>query len=102
MHVMSTLQRRKIWNIGPRRAKGERDDVAYFEPLKNLKLPRGTELYLGLVHRTDGIAGARGRLAAAKTVLTDFGVATECGFGRRPPESVSALLDLHRETALLD
>ena len=79
-----------------------RDDVAYFAPLKHLSRPRETELYLGLVHRTDGIAGARRRLNAAKQVVTDFGIATECGFGRRPPETISALLDLHREVALAD
>jgi len=80
----------------------DRDDVAYFKPLKDLKLPPGTELYLGLVHRTDGVAGARRRLAAAKEVVTDFGVATECGFGRRPPDTVPTLLDLHRDVAFLD
>ena len=78
----------------------ERDDVAYFAPLKGLKLDPRTELYLGLVHRTDGLAGARRRLAAAKQVVTDFGVATECGFGRRPPETVPDLIELHREVAL--
>ena len=78
----------------------ERDDVAYFSPLKGLKLDPRTELYLGLVHRTDGLAGARRRLAAAKQVVTDFGVATECGFGRRPPETVPDLIELHREVAL--
>ena len=77
----------------------DRDDVAYFTPLKGLKLGHGTELYLGLVHRTDGIDGARRRLAAAKQVVTDFGVATECGFGRRPPETVPGLIDLHFEVA---
>jgi hypothetical protein len=77
----------------------ERDDVAYFAPLKGLKLDSGTELYLGLVHRTDGLAGAHRRLAAAKQVVTDFGIATECGFGRRPPETVADLIDLHREVA---
>ena len=77
-----------------------REDVAYFEPLKGLKLDPRTELYLGLVHRTDGLAGARRRLAAAKQVVTDFGIATECGFGRRPPETVLELIDLHREVAL--
>ena len=75
----------------------DRDDVAYFTPLKGLKLGHGTELYLGLVHRTDGIDGARRRLAAAKQIVSDFGVATECGFGRRPPETVPALIDLHFE-----
>jgi hypothetical protein len=77
----------------------DRDDVAYFTPLRGLKLPRETELYLGLVHLTDGVAGARRRLDAAKQVVSDFGIATECGFGRRPPETVSALLELHRAVA---
>jgi hypothetical protein len=52
------------------------------------------------VHRTDGLAGAKRRLAAAQQVVTDFGIATECGFGRRPPETVPDLIDLHREVAL--
>ena len=74
----------------------EREDVAYFAPLKGLKLNPGTELYLGLVHRTDGLAGAQRRLAAAKEVVTDFGIATECGFGRRSPAVVRELLALHK------
>ena len=77
----------------------EREDVGYFAPLKGLKLAPGTELYLGLVHRTDGLAGAQRRLAAAKQVVTDFGIGTECGFGRRPPETVPDLIELHREVA---
>lgn len=77
----------------------EREDVAYFAPLKGLKLDPKTELYLGLVHLTDGLAGAKRRLAAAKKVVTDFGIATECGFGRRPPETVRDLIELHREVA---
>ena len=77
----------------------EREDVAYFAPLKGLNLDPKTELYLGLLHRTDGVAGAKRRLAAAKQVVTDFGIATECGFGRRPPETVSDLIELHREVA---
>jgi hypothetical protein len=79
----------------------ERDDIAYFEPLKQLKLPPNTELYLGLIHLTDGVAGAKRRLATAKQIVSDFGVATECGFGRRPPETIPQLLDLHREVASL-
>ena len=73
----------------------DRDDVAYFAPLANLNLPANTELYLGLVHMTDGLEGAQRRVAAARQVITDFGVATECGFGRRPPETVPALVALH-------
>ncbi len=78
-----------------------RDDDAYFAPLGGLKLKPGTELYLGLVHFTDGIDGARRRLAAARRVVTEFGVATECGLGRRSPGTIPGLLALHREIAEL-
>jgi hypothetical protein len=78
-----------------------RQDDAYFEPLKNLRLPPTTELYLGLVHLTDGVAGARSRVETATRYRTEFGVACECGFGRRNPETVLPLLDLHREVSAL-
>lgn len=76
-----------------------RDDDAYFAPLKGLSLPDGTELYLGLVHYADGEEGCRRRIAAAETAITGFGVATECGIGRRPPETVVPLLELHKALA---
>ncbi|MGH7123651.1 MAG: hypothetical protein ACREFI_04710 [Stellaceae bacterium] len=72
-----------------------RSDEAYFKPLSTLALLPETELYLGFVHFTDGLEGARQRLDAAQRCVRDFGVATECGFGRRPPETIPALLDLH-------
>ncbi len=72
-----------------------RSDDAYFEPLTALHLRPETELYLGLVHLTDGVDGARGRIAAAEKFRDEFGIATECGFGRRPPETISDLLDVH-------
>jgi hypothetical protein len=31
--------------------------------------------------------------------VRDFGIATECGFGRRPADSIPALLRLHAELA---
>lgn len=76
-----------------------RDDDAYFAPLARLALPPQTELYLGLVHLTDGIDGTRRRIAAASRVRPDFGIATECGFGRRLPETVRRLLEIHAEAA---
>jgi hypothetical protein len=79
----------------------DRKDDAYFEPLKKLRLPPTTELYLGLVHLTDGAAGARSRVETAKRYRPEFGVACECGFGRRNPETILPLLDLHREVAAL-
>lgn len=77
----------------------DRDDEAYFSPLHNLRLKSGTELYLGLIHLTDGIEGAKRRVAAAERVVSNFGIATECGFGRRPPDTVPELLRLHRAAA---
>jgi hypothetical protein len=76
-----------------------RTDDAYFAPLRDLRLPPETRLYLGLIHNTDGIEGARKRLAAASKVVPDFGVATECGLGRRPPETMLDLLHLHAAVA---
>ncbi|WP_210505432.1 hypothetical protein [Naasia sp. SYSU D00057] len=74
----------------------ERDDAAYFAPLKGVEVPAETEVYLGLVHHEDGVEGAERRIAAAASVLPRFGVATECGFGRGPAERTAPLLDLHR------
>lgn len=75
----------------------DRDDEAYFAPLIDLDLPAQTTLYLGLVHATDGFDGARRRIAAARSAVSDFGLATECGMGRRPAEQIPDLLDLHAE-----
>lgn len=75
----------------------ERDDSSYFAPLAKLSLNPNTQLFLGLVHMYDGLQGAKRRIAAAKTFYPSFGIGTECGMGRRPPASIPALLDLHRE-----
>jgi hypothetical protein len=62
----------------------ERTDDDFFKPLGQLDCNRLGEVYLGLVHYTDGVEGARRRINAAERYLSEFGVATECGFGRRP------------------
>lgn len=76
-----------------------RTDDAYFAPLRDLRLQPGTELYLGLVHIHDGEVGARMRIAAAQRATGRFGVATECGMGRRPPETIPELLRIHSVVA---
>jgi hypothetical protein len=73
----------------------ERSDDAYFAPLTGLKRDPATELYLGLVHLTGGMEGNRARLATAEKYVQNFGIATECGFGRRDPATIPALLDIH-------
>jgi hypothetical protein len=76
----------------------DRSDDAYFEPLRDLDVG-DARVFLGLVHHTDGVDGTRQRLATAKRHLADFGIATECGFGRRAPDTLPELLDIHREIA---
>jgi hypothetical protein len=76
-----------------------RDDDAYFAPLASVAWPTDTEVYLGLIHHEDGVEGALRRAAAASRVVPNFGVATECGFGRGPRERTTTLLDLHEQVA---
>lgn len=76
----------------------ERDDDAYFEALKNLNIGN-TELILGLVHLTGGVDGTLGRMATADKFVTGYSIATECGFGRRPAETIPELLSVHTQAA---
>ena len=73
----------------------DRDDDAYFAPLANLRLDPATELFLGLVHYTDGEEGTRRRMATADRHCAAYGIATECGFGRRDPATIPELMALH-------
>ena len=73
----------------------DRIDDDYFQPLTKLSLHEKTELYLGLIHMSDGAPGARRRIETAKRFVQEFGIATECGFGRRPAETVEPLMQLH-------
>lgn len=73
-----------------------RSDADYFAPLRDYR-SSDCKLYLGLVHFTDGIEGTLARAERARHFLDDFGVATECGLGRRPPAQIPELLRMHRE-----
>ena len=77
----------------------DRDDDAYFAPLARLAAPPSTEIYLGLVHYTDGVAGSARRIRTARRHRAQFGIATECGLGRRPRETIPRLLEIHAELA---
>jgi hypothetical protein len=79
----------------------DRSDAAYFEPLRRLKLDPKTRLCLGLVHYTDGLEGTKKRLETARQFVKDFAIATECGFGRRDPATITELLRIHAEAAKL-
>ncbi len=74
-------------------------EADFYAPLAGLRLPRETELFLGLIHFTDGVDGARRRMQLAGERLADYGVATECGFGRRDPATMASLLEIHRQAA---
>ena len=76
-----------------------RNDREYFAPLARLALPTSAELVLGLVHHTDGVVGTRARIAAAEHFRRDFGIAAECGLGRRDPATIEAFLRMHAEVA---
>ncbi len=78
-----------------------RSDDAFFAPLDELKLHPETELVLGLIHHTDGVEGTKARMLAANKVVQDYAIATECGMGRRPPETIQELLHIHKQAAEL-
>jgi ubiquinone/menaquinone biosynthesis C-methylase UbiE len=92
--LATTVERALDWIHLP--VPHDRRDDAYFAPLGGLRLPPGTELYLGLLHPADGAEGARARIAAAQRHVEGFGVATECGWGRGGAAAVDGLLALHR------
>jgi hypothetical protein len=78
----------------------DRIDDAYFKPLDGLRLPAGTELYLGVVHAQDGAEGTRKRIAAAQKYVDNFGVASECGISRaRGPALVHKFLDVYADVS---
>jgi hypothetical protein len=77
--------------------KGRSDD-AFFAPLEMLRLPPGTELYLGLIHHNDA-GGDAARLAAARRHTRVDGIATECGMARGDPARLPALLAAHARAA---
>jgi hypothetical protein len=76
-----------------------RIDDPYYAPLADLALRPETKVALGLVHHTDGVEGTHKRIAVAQRYRSDFAIATECGFGRRPPETIMRLLEIHAEVA---
>jgi hypothetical protein len=67
---------------------------SYLAPLSQLYpalVEHGCELILGLVHAQD-LEGTRERVGEARKLAPTFGVATECGMGRTPPDQVADLM----------
>lgn len=69
----------------------DRTDEAYYAPFANLR-PDGAKIYLGMIHNMSNFAQ---RLALARKHLPAFGVAAYCGFGRRHPSELPAVLAEH-------
>lgn len=78
----------------------DRSDDKYFEPLEDLAIGQ-TKLFIGLIHYTDGKEGSMKRLETFRRHYRGpFGVATECGFARRPRDQrIDRLLAIHRDLA---
>lgn len=76
----------------------DRNDDAYFAPLKDLDTKGGT-LFIGLMHYTDGVEGTVARLKTFnKHYSGPYGIATECGLGQRPADQdLPTLIRMHRE-----
>jgi hypothetical protein len=72
--------------------------AGFFAPLRDWRGAKTTQLYLGLLQEDDA-DGNNARIAAARNVVPEFGVAAECGFGRRDPSHVPAILASHRHAA---
>lgn len=71
--------------------------ASHYSALRQFSVP--SELFLGLVHATDGLDGAKRRIEAASPFRAEFGVAASCGLGRRKREDIPRLLELHRMVA---
>lgn len=73
----------------------DRDDGAYFEPLKGLQryVDDGVELSFGLVH-ADDLEGTKRRIRAAGKFVSTFSVSTECGLGRLSRERMQTVLEI--------
>jgi hypothetical protein len=73
------------------------DEPRHWEALAALDLRPETQVYLGLVHASDGIEGALARLELASRYLRSFGVSTECGLGRHSLQELGAVVAAFRE-----
>jgi hypothetical protein len=83
----------------------DRDDEAYFAPLRGLRAGADTELNFALVpyHPADQPQGTTARqvehidaaLAGSDAGAREWGICTECGMGRVDAADVPQLLDLH-------
>lgn len=72
------------------------DEPKHWEALKNLRIGKETQFYLGLVHASDGVEAARKRIDIVAKVLPSFGISTECGLGRHSKEELASVTKTFR------
>jgi SAM-dependent methyltransferase len=73
----------------------DRADSAFVEPLRELRLPSETELYLGVLQPGASDDEVLRAATLAHRLTGEFGAATPCGWGRLPPRRVPELLAAH-------
>jgi hypothetical protein len=75
-----------------------------YAKLAGLRLSPETKLFLGILHRGDGVEGVRQRLELAAAVVDDFGIGHFCGLrdlNQVGTEGLDELLELHGQAARL-
>lgn len=83
----------------PKSSMGHLDK--YLAPLADFapKLKaQGGELYLGVVHYDD-LEGTKKRIEGCSKVISDFGVGTECGWGRTPSGEVANIMEISKKVS---
>ena len=83
--------------LHPHADPAELDDAAHYAKLRDFRLKPETRIYLGLVHMTDGVAGAKQRINAAR--VCRISASASCGLGRRTAAN-SAILFASRVAAI--
>ncbi|KAJ6788583.1 hypothetical protein PWT90_05342 [Aphanocladium album] len=99
--IRETCSRRVQWMHCPVPQSAMSKLDSYYAPLAKLASVLNdddTKLYLGLVH-ADDLHGTYERIAAAKSVVEDFGVGTECGLGRTPAAEIDNILNIMQEVS---
>ncbi len=75
-----------------------------YQKLRSLVLEPHLRLFIGLIHPSDGLEGARRRLGSAARYQEDFGVGHFCGLFpifKVDPNQLDQVLELHAQVAQL-
>jgi hypothetical protein len=70
----------------------------FFAPLGGLE-GQDVDVYLGIIHHTDGVEGFSERMEMARRYRDRFGIGSVCGYGRVDPAELPQILAVHRDCA---